>query len=69
MPKSARKREYNVYTENACHWTSTGGQRVHCHWPIRKQGISIFLQIQAAYYNSWTHDHYVRNVFVFAPSR
>lgn len=37
-------------------------------------GLKLRLQqsgdrpIQAAYYNGWTHDHYVSNVLVFAPN-
>ena len=37
-------------------------------------GLKLYLQqcgsspIQACFYNGWTHDHYVSNVFAFAPS-
>ena len=37
-------------------------------------GLKLTLQrsrtgsIQACFYNGWTHDHYVTNIFVFAPS-
>ena len=37
-------------------------------------GLKLYLEqsgsyiVQNMFYNGWTHDHYVSNVFVFAPS-
>ena len=37
-------------------------------------GLKLYLEqsgsyiVQNMFYNRWTHDHYVSNVFVFAPS-
>ncbi len=41
-------------------WCSVDGLKLYIERPPDKT-------IQSQYYNGWTHDHYIKNVFVFTP--
>jgi hypothetical protein len=41
-------------------------QYTHCYRKLRIQAAGDG-RIQEMFYNGWTHDHYVTNLFVFAP--